>query len=117
MPKTEQPAGEPIVLTVGTIIAGQHYPAGKPLPYVNEADVPRTLRPFIARGPPEPPEELQGIFELNRVYMVDEDGHRGRAVRRHAGQLDDIAGAYVLWTRFCARNRESDKCTMRQILD
>ncbi|MGB7838502.1 MAG: hypothetical protein WBL40_10375 [Terrimicrobiaceae bacterium] len=60
MPKTEQPAGDPIVLTVGTIIAGQHYPAGKPLPYVNEADVPRTLRPFIASGPPEPPEELQG---------------------------------------------------------
>ena len=46
---------EPIVLTTNCIVDGVFIPAGDPVPYTSEKDLPETLRPLVALGDEEPP--------------------------------------------------------------
>jgi hypothetical protein len=63
MPAPEQ--SSTLVLSANAIIGGVFFPAGDPLPFTSEADLPESLKPFVATAeapPPEPP--VRNIYDL-----------------------------------------------------
>jgi hypothetical protein len=76
--KIEQPAGEPIVLTVNTIAAGQFIPAGAETPYT-ETSLPEHLKQYRATGDSPRP-----FTQAERDIYYGESRQGYRAARRLA---------------------------------
>jgi hypothetical protein len=48
--KTKQPPAEPVRLSTNCIVDGVFIPAGEPVPYASEEDLPANLKPLVATG-------------------------------------------------------------------
>ena len=78
MPAPEQPS--PIVLSVNAIVEGKFIHAGTALPFTSAADLPESLKPFIARG-----DETPFQAAARNIYDMPPP------LRRQAWKLETIA--------------------------
>ena len=55
MTKPPEKPAEPVVLSTNCIVDGKFVPAGEPVPFEREEDLPENLRPLVATGDEPPP--------------------------------------------------------------
>jgi hypothetical protein len=84
----QPPAAEPIRLSTNCIVAGKFIPAGEPVPYEREEDLPPNLRGLVATG-----EEPVPFSPAERDFY-------GPGLRRHAREIK----GNVAWQDWCEEN-------------
>ena len=81
-------ASEPppaVILTVNAIVGGVFFHAGTPTPYASEADLPASLKPFVATAEAPPPEPVE-----RNIYDMP------LSLKRQVGKLQ-LAAAEKAW--------------------
>jgi hypothetical protein len=84
--QTPPPETQPIRISANTILDGQFYKRGEPLPFSKVEDLPPNLKPYVISGEleeeDEEPEGARGSFQLNTAYEVGDDDRLGRRLQR-----------------------------------
>ena len=84
MPAAEPPP-QPVTLNVNCIVGGVFFHAGTPTPYATEADLPASLKPFVASEAAPPPEPVE-----RNIYDMP------LSLKRQVGKLQ-LAAAEKAW--------------------